>query len=60
VATLKQILDCPKFWNFHKPTPNCKPRPPIDAKHYLDHSHKVFWPNSKSNDDLAMLTMMST
>jgi hypothetical protein len=43
VATFKQILDSPKFWNFHKPSPKPKPRPPMSAKPYLEHLYAEIW-----------------
>jgi hypothetical protein len=39
--------------DFHKPPPLFKPRPPLCAKHYVNHLHKVFWPNSNTNVTIA-------
>jgi hypothetical protein len=53
VATLKQILDSPKFWNFHKPFPKPKPRPPMSAKPYLEHIYAEFWSKFNSQETFA-------
>ena len=55
MATSNQFLDCLQFWNFHKTFPKFKPMPPMDAKHYLDHSYEVFGQNSTHMRPLLMI-----